>query len=149
MSQPFRLEPKMAVQAYKTYAIRSPLATHTRPATCREVECGNHLRGWVTRVDVSTDLGQQQAKYIRDHAGRAYTIDRSGSGSVIAFTFAAGQECFAQHRVSLDRPEIFVVRDGDWRGNPTGNKRRHARPEHWVEDFSEHQHKLAREIEKG
>lgn len=149
MSQPFRLPPAMPVQAYKTYSFTSPKQTHTRRATCAEVECQHHLRGWVTRVDVSTELGQRQAKYIRDHAGRAHTVDRSGPDSIIAFTFPAGQECFTEHRVPLWREPIFVVRDGDWRGNPTGRKRRHANGTQWVEDFGEHQLRIKDQIEKG
>jgi hypothetical protein len=65
--------------------------------------------------------------------------------------FEAGQSCFraSDHRALLDKQEIFIVRDGDYRGNPTGTVRRHTRPESWREDFAEHQDKLARQIQQG
>ena len=44
----------------------------------------------------------------------------------MVFTFEAGQQCFTQHHVP-DRPQFFVVRDGDWRGNPTGQNRLHTK----------------------
>jgi len=64
------------------------------------------------------------------------------------FTFYPGQQCFTQHHVS-DRPQMFVVRDGDHRGNPTRRQRIHSQGKFWVEDFAEHQAKLAEQIEKG
>jgi hypothetical protein len=41
------------------------------------------------------------------------------------------------------------VRDGDFRGNPTGRRRMHASGADWVEDFAEHQAKLADQQQKG
>ena len=51
--------------------------------------------------------------------------------------FEAGQDCFRseQHRKLLDRQEIFIARDGDWRGNPTGQVRKHTKPEFWIEEL--------------
>ena len=56
----------------------------------------------------------------------------------VTFRFEAGQSCWrwTEHRIGIDRPEIYLVRGGDWRAN-TGLIRRHARPEHWVEDMQE------------
>lgn len=131
-----RIEPLLPAAAMQTYSIAAPLATHTRPATCAEVECLPYRNGWNTDVDEATVLGQQQAGYIRSQAGRAYTESRIGN--LTRFVFLAGQQCFAAHRVSLERPEIYLVKGGDWRGNPIGLTRRHTKPAHWVEDFAEH-----------
>ncbi|PXY27436.1 hypothetical protein [Prauserella muralis] len=144
-----RVDPKMPMQAMKTYSIIAPEETHWRQATCAEAGCGHHLRGWRTTVDERTDLGQFQADYIRKSSGRAFSEHRDDSGMTV-FTFEPGQACFAaaQHRVRVDRQELFVVRGGDHRGS-TGLIRQHTRPEDWVEDFAEHQTKLAEVINQG
>jgi hypothetical protein len=146
MSQPFRLPPQMPATSYKTYQILQPVETHWRDATCAEAECEAYLRGWQTAVDESTELGQKQARYIRKVAGRGFTEARVGPATT--FTFEPGQRCFrAPHRVPLGRPEIFVVRDGDWRWG--ANARRHANATDWVDDFGEHQQRLADRLAQG
>ena len=150
MTQPFRMQPALPVDHMKTYAISAPPQTHTRVATCEEVECEHQARGWTTTVDVSTELGQRQAKYIESKAGRQYTADYGPD--LVTFTFAAGQQCFAVHRVPLDRVPLLIVRDGDWRARVQGQNRRkrlHVKPEDWVDDFKEHQGKINDQIQKG
>lgn len=149
MQHASRIQPRLPVQAVKTYQVLTPVHTHFRAATCAEVDCPQHLHGWQTPIDESTELGQQQAWYIRNQSGRRYTENRDLLPGVTVFAFQAGQRCFAQHKARLDRPELFLVRDGDWRGNPTGNKRQHTRPEDWVEDFATNQQQLADQLEKG
>lgn len=171
-----RAQPVGPAAAYKTYQVTAPLSTHFRPATCAEVDCAAWRHGWRTVVDERTDLGMAQAAYIRAEcvsaslpaspAGRArrrYTehrdehhlMDGTGltAGSVTGLTtfeFAAGQPCFAKHEVPLERPELYIVRGGDWRGNPRGTPaRRHTTAEDWVEDFAEHQDRLRTALERG
>lgn len=146
---PFRNPPRMPVGAYQTYRIAAPIATHWRPATCAEVGCGAYERGWSTTVDESTDLGQQQAHYIRRLSGRGFTEACSEAGLTI-FEFPPGQRCFSagRHRVQV-RPEIYLRQGGDWRGNPTGEVLRHANGDDWVDDFGEHQQQLAELAERG
>lgn len=148
--EPFRLTPAMPVTAYKTYRILSPQQTHFRPATCAEVDCPAYLNGWTTTIDESAVQGQGQAHYIRRESGRRFMEERLPTG-LTRFTFEAGQRCFGsdKHQVRLDRPELYLVRDGDWRGNPTGRKREHANAADWIEDFGEHQQRLADEMKKG
>lgn len=143
----FRLTPKMPVTAYKTYALRLPKETHYRKATCQEVECEANLNGWMTTLDLSTDLGERQAKYIRLHSGRTFTVTENLP--LIRLTFPPGQQCFADHQVPLEREPFFIVRDGDWRGNPTGRRRQHTSAQDWIDDFGEHQQKIADAIEQG
>lgn len=145
--QPNRFAPRLPVTAVKSYELRSPLATHWRDATCAEVDCPAHAHGWVTTVDVATELGRQQANYIRLHSGRHFTAEETGT--LVAFTFPAGQTCFAQHKVPLGRPEFYRVVGGDWRGNPRGEVRNHANAADWQDDFANHQDKLATEAQKG
>lgn len=152
------IPPALGPGAMKTYQVTSPLTTHFRETSCAEVDCPNHANGWVTAVDESTDLGARQASYIRRTCRpavapsapgmRRYTETRTEAGWT-AFRFDAGQECFGQHRLPLDRPEIYIVRGGDRRGNPRGERYLHHDAEGWVEDFAEHQDSLARIIERG
>jgi hypothetical protein len=146
MPEPFRVPPRMDPTAYKTYRIQAPKATHYRKATCREVDCPNFASGWLTTVDVSTELGARQANYIRLHSGRSFTYVEVGT--LVSFTFPAGQACFQEHTRPLDRPEIYTVTPGDYRA-ATGETRRHRNADDWVDDFAEHQNRLHTEHEKG
>ena len=147
--QPFRLPPKLPATAVKTYSLTAPRTTHTRPGTCAEADCPSLARGWLSVIDESTDLGQRQAAYIRRDSGRKFVEARNPLG-LTEFTFDPGQACFVEHRVPLEREPLYVVRDGDWRGNPRGTAARiHARPEHWVEDFAEHQQGLLDRFNQG
>lgn len=120
----------MKPQLLQTYSIRQPIATHFRPATCEEADCGAFLNGWSSEIDDRTELGQGQAVYIREQSGRRFEVHRVANGNLL-FTFEAGQRCFGgQHQVSLERPAVFAVRGA--------SSRIHTRPEDWVEDFSEH-----------
>lgn len=136
-----RAQPALPVYAYKTYQVSSPISTHYRDGTCDEAGCLAQRNGWRTTVDESTDLGQRQAHYIRRLSGRRFNESRTGLG-LTAFTFEAGQRCFATHKVPLARPEIYVVRDGDWRR--LGPPRRFSGPDAFVNDFGEHQDRIAR-----
>lgn len=145
-----RFGPALPVTAVKTYQVLIPKETHFRPATCAEMNCPNYEHGWRTLIDESADLGQGQAHYIRKQSGRKFVEERQPDG-LTAFTFEAGQRCFTQHRTRIeDRPEIYLVRDGDWRGNPRGTTpRRHANPGDWVDDFANHQSALADRLARG
>lgn len=137
-----RIQPVGPVQAYKTYQLASPVSTHYRDGTCDEAGCLAQQHGWQTSVDETTELGQKQAHYIRKISGRRFTEQRTIGLTV--FVFEAGQRCFATHKVPLDRPEFYVVRDGDWR--EYGRPRMHSRPDDWVDDFAEHQDRIARVV---
>lgn len=136
-----RIPPLGPPQAYKTYEIDAPEQTHFRDATCTEVDCAMQASGWVTAVDEATALGQQQARYIRRVSDRAYMEEHENGQTM--FRFPAGEECFSQHRIRLERPEYFIVRGGDFRGNPRGDVRVHDSADDWVEDFAEHQDRLS------
>ena len=132
---PFRITPSAPASMFQTYSIRQPEETHTRAATCDEVGCTAYALGWITRVPAGSALEAA----VRS-SGRRWSGAVVADGAEVAFTFPPGTACFraSTHRASLDRPATFVVRGGDWRGNPTGMRRVHQRPEDWVEDFAEH-----------
>ena len=141
-----RVEPQMPAAAYKTYTLAAPLATHWRKATCAEVGCPDYLNGWRVRVEgLDAQMLHDARRYGRN---RELPVTEGETWLV----YEAGQPCFrsAQHRTRIERPELYLVRDGDWRGNPRGTQaRQHSRPEHWVEDFAEHQQGLADTAQKG
>jgi hypothetical protein len=140
--------PAMPPSAYKSYVISAPLRTHWGPATCAAVDCGHYLGGWDSLIDERTELGQQQAWYIRKESGRRFTEERRPDGLTV-FRFEAGQRCFQQHKARNMRPETYLERGGDWRGNPTGQRRVHARPDDWVESFALNQDRLRAIQERG
>lgn len=127
-----RIEPALGVGAYQTYEIRAPRDVRLRSA-CEQTSCPAWRQGWESVIDESTPLGQGQAAYIRTRSGRTFREQRTEAGLTV-FRFESGQRCFAEHRT---RPDIYLVRDGDWRGNDTGRQRQHTRPEDWVEDMAE------------
>ncbi|MGW4670075.1 hypothetical protein [Streptomyces sp. NPDC004324] len=147
-AQVTRIEPRMGPEAYKTYAVVSPLGTHFRKATCAEAGCLHYRNGWQTRVE---GLPAEMLHAART-SGRKYTEQQTAPGETW-LVFEAGQPCFraSQHRVRVsDRPPLYVVRDGDYRGNPRGTKDRvHHTPDNWLDDFATHQQAIADEIKKG
>ncbi|MFJ4682059.1 hypothetical protein [Streptomyces sp. NPDC088789] len=134
----------------------SPLTTHMRQATCEEVGCDQFRQGWRVHLEALTPDLVHEARTARCVVnGRQvpyrYREERVAEGQTY-LVFEAGQPCFrvAEHRAPIGRPPLYLVRDGDHRGNPRGTKARfHQRPDNWVEDFAEHQQALADEIKKG
>lgn len=144
----FRVQPALEVGAYRTFRMARPTRTHTRVATCLEVGCEAQEHGWVTNVDENTLLGQRQAHYVRSLSGRSYRETRMAG--LTSFTFPPGQQCFAEHRVSLERPEIFTVRPGDWRVQPARHEiYTHANADNWVDEFANNQIALAELVNRG
>jgi len=141
--EPFRIDPRGPVQAYQTYEIDSPQDTTVR-AACEQVGCAAWRNGWESTIDERTDLGAAQAAYIRQHSRRTFTERKTALGLTV-FRFESGQRCFTDHRT---RPETYTVWPGDWRGQ-LGPARTHTRPNDWVEDFGEHQQKIADQAERG
>ena len=136
-----RIEPAAPAAAYVSYELKRPAtAEFWRRATCAEVGCGHHLHGWRISVDMDTELGQAQARYIRTESGRAFTQTVS-AGGLVEFTFEAGQSCFEQH-VLPARDPIYLVRGGDWRGNPTGERHVHTSGEDFVDEWQNHADRL-------
>ncbi|WP_322501824.1 hypothetical protein TR631_33885 [Streptomyces rochei] len=139
-----RIDPNLPVGAYQTYQITRRRDTTVR-AVCEQVACQAWRNGWDSVIDERTELGTAQAAYIRTQSRRTFREMRTEQGLTV-FRFESGQRCFADHQTV---PELYLVRDGDWRGNPTGRKRAHSRAADWVEDFGENQLRLVENQRKG
>lgn len=139
-------QPKMGPEFYKTYAVAVD-RDDWRPATCAEVDCDHYLHGWKIRIE---GLAPEDVHLLRT-SGRRYREEHIAEGQTWLH-FEAGQPCFraSKHITRIGKPELYIVRDGDQRGNPRGTKpRRHLRPELWQEDFAEHQQGLADAQQRG
>lgn len=90
------------------YRIRRPRESHTRPATCEDVECEAYRAGWVSTIDERTELGQRQAHYIRTLSGRGFLEEATADG-LTRFLFRPGQPCFTQHRVAIEREPVYLA----------------------------------------
>ncbi len=141
-----RAQPLMPTQAYKTFAVRSPLSTHHRRATCAEVDCPDYLNGWQLRVEGLPD----DLLFVARNSGRKYQELNVAQGETYLI-FEAGQPCFREstHTVSLERPEFFFAGRGDWRRFSHRRAQQYDKPEQFVDDFATHLDTLKREIEKG
>ena len=142
-----RVAPRAGAEAYQTYQVFQPTQTHTRAASCAEVDCVRLRNGWRSRMDLTTVDGVKQANWVRMKSGRAHTYTQHGP--IVTFSFPAGQRCFEAHRLPLWREPILRVAGGDWRGNPTGMPTRQYRPADWIDHFGEHQARLHDAQQKG
>lgn len=144
-----RIIPALGPQAFKTYSWQQPLHTHFHRVTCAEVQCKNFQFGWVTIVDIATELGQQQYDYLSHDKSRSWSMDRAGD-TLISFTYEPGNEFFDgspehEHYRPIGYDPVVLVQGGDWRGNPRGTATRiHSSIENWVDDFANHQEQLTK-----
>lgn len=121
----------------KRFAITSPTNTHTKSATCEEVDCEYNKAGWKVRVET---LSSKESYKAATESGRYYTEQKVAPGETY-LVYPPGQQCFAQHRVSIDRPEFYYVKDRE-------GLRKNIHPEAWVEEHSVDLTKLKNKIEQ-
>jgi len=146
-----RPAPVGPAQAYKTYRLAFPAATHRKPARCAQVGCAQREQGWMTVLDPNIPAQAEALNWIRLHSGRSYSEAPTVGESTVTLIFPPGQDCFQQHTVTLEREPIALVHAGDWRlaGPQRPVIRRHTRTDDWVEDFATHQDAIATEQQRG
>lgn len=157
LGSPFRrmnyIQPNLPASAMKTYSIRQPLSTHFRAVGCKEAGCLNYLFGWRIHIEpiAKRPNGELVLRDIKQ-SGRRFRVVDEGPGQTY-WVFEAGQLCFdgqaGRHKVPVGKPALFVVRGGDWRGNPRGEQRVHHNMADWVDDMSEHRDKLMTRLAQG
>lgn len=151
-----RMASRLPVTSLKTYSIKAPVGTHFRPATCEEAGCPNYLNGWkVIVLDETDPIWAMRVEYFRNkldpRCDRRYREHRDEHNNLV-FVFEAGQPCFdfTSHRIRIEREPLYVVRQGDARGNPDPHSVLvHADAADWTDDFGEHQERLATRQAQG
>lgn len=149
--KPFRLTPAMPTQNYQTFAVRSPINTHYRRATCAEIDCPDYLNGWYLKIDGTP----QELIHIATHSGRRYRVGEvlleGQTEAFRALIFEAGQPCFREetHVTSLERPEFFYIGRGDFRSFSTRRAQQVGKPDEFVDRFATHLDKLKTKLERG
>ena len=125
---------------YVTFGLRAPI-TRYRVASCEEAECEHNRMGFRVVCDMATPLGRERAAYLRSGIhGRAYSEHQEGRGTRVFFSFAPGTQCFAEHRVPLERHVAHVIRRG-MPGRPMGGTET-VDPLEWHERLGENQETL-------
>lgn len=146
-----RLAPKLPVTGMISFELHQPRSSHFRVATCAEVECEAYRNGWTMGFDLTNAAAVKAANWVRNQSGLAFTFERLDTR--VIFTFKPGQRCLESYRsphyVPLERDPIAVRRSGDWRGNPDQQRRVHSRLDDWVDEFANHQDRVATRIEQG
>jgi hypothetical protein len=139
-----RVAPRLPVQAMQTHHILAPAATHWRKATCEEIGCLDYHHGWVLPLDGLDEGDIWQAR----NAGRAYVQQTNEDGKIFLH-FEAGQPCFRAmtHRIRVERPELFIVRNGDWRGSDGEQPLRFSGPDAWRDHLGTHLDKINNQFE--
>lgn len=128
---------------FKTHAIRAPLATHFRIASCAEIECTAYREGWNYHKQTMSDI----QLYTVTHSGRRWREMNIAPGFTYII-FEPGQRCFETHRVSVGRPEFFFIGRGDSRVFQT-NKATQYKPNDFVDEWANHLDKIAKRIMRG
>lgn len=118
MNRPLNRVPEtLPAHLMRTHAVLAPLRTHWRKGTCEEAECTHYLEGWGI---AKKHLSEEDLARIKARGYKFGTVQLTEGEDHL--WFEAGQQCFRSwvepHMVQLERPGIFIVRDGDHRGNP-------------------------------
>jgi hypothetical protein len=146
-----RYAPSAGAEHFKSYVWSAPRQSHWRKATCEEYECDGYLHGFVTTVDLSTELGQKQYHFITHDKTRRW-VEQRANEFLVKFYCGPGQRCVSwnEHRVPIGRPPFLLVAGGDFRGNPHRIPTiRHRNYDDWVDDWATHQQKLADRVKRG
>lgn len=140
--EPFRVQPQGPVSGYRSFGQR---ITRRVRATCAEVECDAYANGWVTSVPTG---GQDESVIVAACDGRVDGMRRQWEtrltlNGFTEYRFPPGQPCFKASAHTVPLAVQHYHRDGDWRGNPTGVVVAHPDIRSWIDEFGEHQQRVA------
>ena len=146
-----RVPPKLPVHAMKTYEMRWPTSTHHRSATCAEVDCPQYLNGWQMGFDLTVPEKVEAANWVRNQSGLSFSF--ALTETTVTFTFPAGQQCLESrirpHTVTLEREPLYLVRGGDFRGNPLRQQRAHVNGADFADDWHTSLDRLEEQMRRG
>ena len=123
------------------YQATFPLESHWRQASCKEIDCPNYVMGWVTKIEVGSDMDS----YIREVSkGKKYKLIREGD--LNAYYFESGQECFkgqaGQHRIKLERG-AWLTKNAPIR-SPLFLEQKAMDVDKWIDEFNEDSYRSTR-----
>lgn len=137
-----RVTPSAPVTAFKTYGMH---ITEREPISCEAAGCTAYTTGWVTTVLPDSEDERTIEAACRgeiDGLRRRWTSAEVTEEGFIRYRFEAGQPCFRASTHSIPVAARYSLRDGDWRGNPSGRLVSTERVETWLADFGEHQQRI-------
>lgn len=137
-----RITPAAPVTGFKTYGMR---IIEREPVTCEQDDCPHWLNGWaVTVLPDSPDVGVIEAACRGEVDGfrRRHDAPEVQSDGFVRYWFPPGQPCFRASRHSIPARARYTLRDGDWRGNPSGRSVSTDVAQTWLDDFGEHQQRI-------
>lgn len=137
-----RIVPKAPAQAFKTYGMH---IVEREPVSCEAAECVPYLNGWATTVLPDTpDVGVIEAACRGEVDGyrRRWQARELQPDGFLRFRFPPGQPCFRASTHSIPVAARYTLRDGDWRGNPSGRFVSTDTAQTWLDDFGEHQQRI-------
>lgn len=152
------LEPKLPPRMRKTYGVHHK----TRSAGCHEVvdgvrACEAFWHGWTTTLNPLEQSHAASIHYLDSgDSGRHFTKEITAD-ALHRYTFTPGQRCFTAPHTVIDRQEEaqYLILAGDYRhyiGEKDENGKVkpelvHSGGDAWIDDFANHQEKLARAAE--
>lgn len=133
------------------YAMRRPLETHWRRASCAEVGCIQREQGWVVVLDPSLPAYAAMRR-MAERSGRRFEVSTTDAvndargmalpAGLEALVFAPGQDCFREHRVPLEREPVYLHQS-------RGRLVTHASWESWRDQFNEGAYRAGRLLGNG
>lgn len=137
-----RIVPKAPTRLFKTYGMR---IIEREPVSCELAECPRWPTGWAAVVLANS---QDEATIEAACRGEIDGIRRRWESATVQpdgfvrYVFPPGQPCFRASTHSIPLTARYTLRDGDWRGNPSGRIVTTNNAQTWIDDFGEHQQRI-------
>lgn len=135
----------LAAEAFTTFTMHAPLATHFIELPCKVAQCKRYVHGWTTVLDPKREEHLLFIQHIvSGRSGRRWSHGETTPEGYLSFVFPPGQSCFrnSHHQRDESKDELYVVRKGDFR-TPYGKRDpKVMSPDLWLETFAKNQNVL-------
>lgn len=146
---PLRADPgtgrPLEPEAFTTFGMRAPLATHFIELPCKIAQCKGYVHGWTSTLDPKrAEHLPLIAHIVSGRSERRWSHGPVTPEGYMTFVFPPGQPCMrnSHHRRDESKQEFYVVRAGDYR-TPIGQRDPKAMSfDNWVETFDRNQNVL-------
>jgi hypothetical protein len=133
--------------AFVSFGMRAPLRTHFIELPCAVAQCYRYVHGWTTILDPGREEHLIFIQHIvSGRSERRYTRGENTPEGYMQFHFTPGQPCFQNSHFERDweRPELYVVRQGDYRTPHNQRDPKAMSPDNWLEAFAKNQNALVK-----